>query len=61
MQSVRDEDAGLSSRGIEKDVLEDGGTNMGIECGEGIIEDEDIAIGIDGTTDIDPLLLATRE
>lgn len=61
MQSMRNEDTGLAGWGIEEYVLEDGGADMGIQCGERIVEDQDVAIGVNGTTDIYSLFLTSRE
>ena len=61
MERVSDEDTGLVRRGPEEDVLEDVLADVGVERGDGVVEDLDVRSDVDGAANVDTLLLTTGE
>ena len=61
MERMGDENTGLVRRGPEEDVLEDVLADMGVERGDGVVEDLDVRSDVDGAANVDTLLLTTGE
>jgi len=58
---VGDQNTSFIVESILEDVLEDGFTDVGIKGGEGVVEYLNVGITVEGTANVEPLLLATRE
>ena len=57
---MSNENTSFAFKGGFKDVLEDGFSDVGIESGEGVVEDCDVGVAVESTTDIKTLLLTAR-
>ena len=58
---MSNEDASLSGNSVQEDIVEHGFTDVRVQRRKRVVEDLDVGVDIDGTANIDTLLLSSGE